>query len=103
LFDDFLHAFDRADEVVLTEIYPASEPPLEGISGRSLAERMQQESRATIHFVPRMEEIAAFLLPRLLRGDVVLTLGAGNIGMVGAELLSLLTGQEQKESRSEAG
>ena len=103
LFDDFLHAFDQADEVVLTEIYPASEPPLEGISGQSLAERMQQESRATIHFVPRVEEIAAFLLPRLFRGDVVLTLGAGNIGMVGAELLSQLTGQEQKESRSEAG
>jgi UDP-N-acetylmuramate--alanine ligase len=103
LFDDFLHAFDEADEVVLTEIYPASELPLEGVSGRLLAERMQRESRATIHFVPRIEEIAAFLLPRLRPGDVVLTLGAGNIGMAGAELLGLLSGQEGKVSRSEAG
>ena len=103
LFDDFLHAFDQADEVVLTEIYPASEPALEGITGQSLYERMQQESRANIHFVPRVEEIAAFLLPRLRRGDVVLTLGAGNIAMAGTELVALLTRQENKASRLEAG
>ena len=103
LFDDFLHAFDLADEVVLTEIYPASESPLEGISGRSLAERMRQESRASVHYVSRVEEIAAYLLPRLRAGDVVLTLGAGNIGTAGAELLGLLTEQEGKVSRSEAG
>jgi UDP-N-acetylmuramate--alanine ligase len=103
LFDDFLHAFDQVDEVVLTEIYPASELPLEGISGQSLFERLRQESRAKIHFVPRVEEIAAFLLPRLRPGDVVLTLGAGNIAMAGTELLALLNNQEKKASRVEAG
>jgi UDP-N-acetylmuramate--alanine ligase len=103
LFDDFLHAFDEADEVVLTEIYPASELPIEGISGRSLATGIEQQSRAQIHFVPRMEDIAVFLLPRLRSGDVVLTLGAGNIGMAGDQLLNLLAGQEDRVPQRKAG
>jgi UDP-N-acetylmuramate--alanine ligase len=103
LFDDFLHAFDEADEVIMTEIYPASEAPIDGVSGRLLASRIEQESRARVHFVPRVEDVAAFLLPRLHSGDVVLTLGAGSIGMAGDQLLNLLAEQEEELSRREAG
>lgn len=91
LFNEFLHAFDEADEVVLTEIYAASEEPLKGISGRALADALKKGSKAKIHFVPRVEDIADYLAPQLRAGDVVLTMGAGNIGSVGVQLLEKLT------------
>jgi UDP-N-acetylmuramate--alanine ligase len=87
LFEDFLNAFDDADEVVVTEIYAASELPIPGISGRVLAEKLKEKSTAVIHFVPRVDEVADFLASRVRTGDVVLTLGAGNIGTAGNQLL----------------
>lgn len=95
LWDEFVHAFGEADEVVLTEIYAASEQPMEGISGAVLAERLTKVSRAPIHFVPAVQDVAAFLMPRLKPGDAVLTLGAGNVWTVGTELLRRLAAQQK--------
>jgi UDP-N-acetylmuramate--alanine ligase len=96
LFDDFLHAFEEADVVVLTEIYAASEPPLEGISGQAFSEALRAASRASVHFVPRVDDVADFLMPQVRPGDVVLTLGAGNIWNAGVQLLAKLSFQKQK-------
>jgi UDP-N-acetylmuramate--alanine ligase len=96
LFDDFLHAFEEADVVVLTEIYAASEPPLEGISGQAFSEALREASRASVHFVPRVDDVADFLMPQVRSGDVVLTLGAGNIWNAGVQLLAKISLQKQK-------
>lgn len=96
LFNEFVHAFDAADEVVLTEIYAASERPLEGVSGQILAEHLGRESKATIHFIPSVDAVADFLLPRVQPGDGVLTLGAGNVWKAGADLLERLTERQEK-------
>jgi len=103
LFEDFLEAFDETDEVVVTEIYAASEQPIKGISGEAFAGKLKKKSLARIHFVPRVDDVANFLLPRLRTGDAVLTLGAGNIWTAGTQLLHLLAAQERTIPRKEFG
>jgi len=83
LFGEFCKAFGEADLLLLTEIYPASEAPIPGVSGQSLAQGVRQVSETPVLF---FEDFAAMsvALPEVLRpGDLLLTLGAGNIWQVG--------------------
>ncbi len=91
-FADFVRCLDAADVVVVSEVYAAGEPALPGISGATLAEQLREHRPDRPVFFER--DIAA--LPAALallaqRGDLVLTLGAGNITRVGPQLLELLT------------
>ncbi|MFO7597570.1 MAG: UDP-N-acetylmuramate--L-alanine ligase [Desulfocurvibacter africanus] len=87
LFGDFCKVFDVADVLLLTEIYAASEAPIPGVSGLSLAQGIRQVGKVDVSFFPNFEEMEA-ALPGLLRpGDVLLTLGAGNIWQVGQNYL----------------
>ncbi len=87
LFEDFAKAFGEADEVVITEIYAASEEPIRGVSGKALADAVKKKQGGRgVAFVPRVDAIAEAVLPRLQKGDVVLTLGAGDIWKAGKEL-----------------
>ena len=90
LFREFQTCFHRADVLVMTEIYAASEEPIEGISGRSLLAAVIQHGQRHTRYIERVDDMAAELLPMLQPGDLVLTLGAGNIVRVGEELLELL-------------
>ncbi|OQX18640.1 MAG: UDP-N-acetylmuramate--L-alanine ligase [Desulfobulbaceae bacterium A2] len=87
LFDHFKTAFHRADVLVLTEIYPASEEPIPGIDGASLAEAVRRHGQREVHFLPDLAALASGVPPLLRDGDLVLTLGAGNIVRAGEELL----------------
>ncbi len=105
LFSEFLTAFSAADEVVITDIYPAGEEPIAGVSGRLLAEALQHPK---IFFAESLSDIAQYLAARVHPGDVVLTLGAGNVCQVAYELKGLLIqeagqemGQETTGRRSE--
>jgi len=89
LFDDFTTAFNDADVLLLTDVYAASEDPIPGISGGTLAEAVQACGHRDVSFVPR-QGLAAAARERLREGDIVLTLGAGDITHVGPELLALL-------------
>lgn len=83
LFGDFCRAFDQADLLLLLEIYPASEAPLPGISGSSLAQGIRQVSQTSVEFFADMRATAIALQDILQPGDVLLTLGAGNVWRVG--------------------
>ncbi|HID08575.1 MAG TPA: UDP-N-acetylmuramate--L-alanine ligase, partial [Armatimonadetes bacterium] len=89
LFKDFLTCFDDADLLFLTEIYPAGETPIEGVNAEGLYRRMRERGRE-IHFVPARERLIEEVLPRLREGDLVITLGAGNIYETAEELLEAL-------------
>jgi UDP-N-acetylmuramate--alanine ligase len=91
LFDAFLSAFDDADLLILTEIYPAGEERLEGVSGETLYEALRRRGHADVRFIAEHGRIAPALLPLLRGGDVVVTLGAGDIHRVGDALLDALT------------
>lgn len=93
LFWEFVSCFDGADLVFLTEVYPAGEPPIEGVSGLALYRAMRGR-RDGVHYVPEREEIPRRLLPHLRGGEVVLTLGAGNIWETADEILEALDSWE---------
>ncbi|MBW1645591.1 MAG: UDP-N-acetylmuramate--L-alanine ligase [Deltaproteobacteria bacterium] len=87
LFNEFLVAFNEADELLVTEIYPAGEAPVAGVSGRQLADGIRQHGHKNVSFFPDREAMVAFLREHLAADHVLLTLGAGNINQVGQALI----------------
>ncbi len=92
LFDRFLTAFYGADAVVVTDIYPAGEPPLEGVDASALVDGIRTHGHRDVALVPAGDDLAAAVADRLRPGDLVVTLGAGNIWQTGRELLRRLQG-----------
>lgn len=90
LLREFQTSFHQADLLVMTEIYAASEQPLTEISGEILLEEVRRHGQRQTRFIARVEDLAKTLLPELKEGDLVLTLGAGNIVLAGEELVRLL-------------
>lgn len=82
-FGEFCKVFDGVDQLLLTEIYAASEKPIPGVSGMSLAQGMQQVSSTPVTFFQSVEKVADALPDILREGDVLLTLGAGTITRLG--------------------
>ncbi|GAB4387573.1 MAG: UDP-N-acetylmuramate--L-alanine ligase [Thermodesulfovibrionales bacterium] len=90
LLEEFAASFGDADYLVMTDIYPAGESPIEGVSTEALVERMKRNS---VSVVKDRSEVAKFLSKRLGPEDTVLTLGAGDVWKVGKEVLDLLREQ----------
>jgi UDP-N-acetylmuramate--alanine ligase len=90
LLADFSTAFNDADVLLLSEIYAAGEDPIPGISGASLADAIRAHGHHDVTFVPDRAGIAEATRERIRAGDLVLTLGAGDVTQVGPELLTLL-------------
>ncbi len=83
LFGEFCTVFSQADLLLLTEIYPASEAPIPGVNGLSLAQGIKQVSQTRVRFFPDFAGIERQLKDILKPGDLFLTLGAGSIWKVG--------------------
>ncbi|MFB3070108.1 MAG: glutamate ligase domain-containing protein, partial [Gemmatimonadales bacterium] len=90
LMTDFVHAFDQADAVFITDIYPAGETAIPCVSGERLAEAVRSSGACEVVWIERKEELAKRVLPSLKSGDMVMTLGAGDIWKAGVELLEHL-------------
>ncbi|PID76966.1 MAG: UDP-N-acetylmuramate--L-alanine ligase [Deltaproteobacteria bacterium] len=90
LFEEFQDSFHQADVLVLTEVYAAGEAPIDGASGRDLLEHIKLHGQRYALFFDDVTTLADELLPYLQKGDLVLTLGAGNIVQAGERLLALL-------------
>ncbi|WP_173082968.1 UDP-N-acetylmuramate--L-alanine ligase [Fundidesulfovibrio magnetotacticus] len=87
LFGDFCKTFEDAEELVLTEIYPASEKPIPGVSGQSLAQGIRQVSKTKVTYVPDFETALTTLRVLLRPGDLLVTMGAGSVWKVGVDYL----------------
>jgi UDP-N-acetylmuramate--alanine ligase len=90
LFDEFLTAFEGADRLVLTEIYPAGEDPIPGVTGETLYQAIKRKGHLDVKFVADKNEIVADIAGGLKRGDIALTLGAGDIYKIGEALVEKL-------------
>jgi len=90
LFTEFTQCFDGVALLILTEVYPAGEEPIEGVSGLRLYETLKGKMGDRVLYVEEREKIPHFILPILKEGDVVVTLGAGNISEVSEDLMRLL-------------
>ncbi len=90
LLEEFTHAFDHADLLFLTEIYAAGEQPIPGVSGFHLAETVRAAGHPSVTFVGQKDTLPDQVLPHLKPGDLVMTLGAGDIWKAGTGILSRL-------------
>lgn len=87
LFDAFSRAFAGADEVMITDIYsPAGEAAIEGINSEKLTELIRQNSNPNARHLPTKEDVFAYLSDTVRSGDLVLTMGAGDIWKVADQL-----------------
>jgi UDP-N-acetylmuramate--alanine ligase len=87
LWEDFCAVFLPADVVLVTDIYPAGEPTSVGITAEALAEAIAERGHRGVRYVGPLEQATEALVEAAREGDVVLTLGAGNVGAAGEELL----------------
>ena len=95
LFDDFVKSFYDADLLVLTDIYAAGEAAIPGVSSEALWESIRQHGQKEASYIADREAVAVKLLEIIRPGDIVLTLGAGNVWQVGEALLKAL---QQKQN-----
>jgi len=86
LFDDFVESLSLADKVVLADIYAARETDTLGISSRDLQKALLERNIPCYYF-PTFDEIENFLLENCIHGDLLITMGAGDIVKVGENLL----------------
>jgi UDP-N-acetylmuramate--alanine ligase len=87
LMGDFARAFNEADVVAVCDIYAAGEEPIAGVSSARLVDEMRASGHLSAHYVPKRADVAATLAPELRDGDILITLGAGDVWMVGEEIL----------------
>ncbi len=90
LFDDFLTTFNEADKLLVTDIYAASETPIEGVTARKLVDGIRACGHKDVTYLPTNEEVLETLLEIVQPGDLVMTMGAGNLNDVARKLNELL-------------
>jgi UDP-N-acetylmuramate--alanine ligase len=86
LFDDFGKVLSEADCVVLTDVYPAGEAAIDGVDSRAMCQSIRARGKVDPILIPDVFDIAAELPSMLRDGDLVLLLGAGNIGQVAEQI-----------------
>ena len=87
LAKEFAGSFELADVVVVTEIYPAGEDPIPGVSGDGLATAIRDRGHPDVIFVPDLKDVPDILFSSVRPGDMVITLGAGSVWKAGEEFL----------------
>ena len=97
LWDEFCRAFNQADVLVLTDIYPASESPIPGVTGEALAKAIRSAGHKNVHYAHLMQEGIELLLKQARPGDALLTVGAGSVSRASNELVALLGAERPAE------
>jgi UDP-N-acetylmuramate--alanine ligase len=92
LAEEFGPAFADADLLVVTDVYSAGETPIPGVSGKAVVDAvLRAHPRQAVAYLPRREDLVAYLVSRLRSGDLCLTLGAGDLTTVPDEVQASLT------------
>jgi UDP-N-acetylmuramate--alanine ligase len=90
LMDEFARSFSQADSVFVMDIYAASEKPIEGVTAEALADRIRQFGHRGVEYVGTIDRGVDALAAAAADGDLVLTLGAGNVWQAGEKVLERL-------------
>jgi UDP-N-acetylmuramate--alanine ligase len=96
LMDDFAHAFHDADTLLVLDIYAASEPPIDGITGEALARRIREADEQDACYAASFAEATEAVVARAHEGDMILTLGAGSVSQLGPTILEKLQAKQEK-------
>jgi UDP-N-acetylmuramate--alanine ligase len=97
LWDEFCRAFNLADILVLTDIYPASESPIAGVTSEALAAAIRKAGHKHVHYFPSIPAGIELLLQEARAGDAIMTIGAGSISRASNEILALLRAEHPAE------
>ena len=90
LFEDFLTAFYQADKLVVMDVYAASEDPIPGVEAKDLCDGIAEHGHKDVTYLADKASVVAHLSEMVRPGDMVITLGAGNVWQVGEELINAL-------------
>jgi UDP-N-acetylmuramate--alanine ligase len=93
--DEFVSAFPDADRLLVLDIYAASEQPIAGVSGLTLAQKICCRSGHPAEFAAGFAAAVEAVIEQVQPGDMVLTLGAGSVSQLGAQILEMLRAREQ--------
>ena len=93
LMDDFAHCFQDADQVYVLDVYPAGEKPIPGVTAQQLVERMAELGFLRARYAPSEQAVIQGILADLRPGDLILTVGAGNVWRIGDTLAEAIRGR----------
>ena len=100
LMDEFARSFNNADVLMVTDIYAASEDPIEGVTAEALIEAVNRYGHKDARYVGSVEDATQALLEEVREGDMVITLGAGNVYRAGEQLVELLKERGGKDEEA---
>lgn len=89
-YEDFGKSFLLSDVLVVTDVYPAREEPIQGVNGELIVNAAKQFGHKDVYYVPEKKNVPAFLMSIVKAGDIVVTMGAGDIWKYGEEFLKIL-------------
>ena len=94
LRDEFGSAFDNADTLTFMDVFPAGEAPVPGISGKTFLQVvLDHEGHPAAHYIPHRIDVASHMAALAQPGDLVLTMGAGDVTALGPQILDALRGE----------
>jgi UDP-N-acetylmuramate--alanine ligase len=98
-YGDFARELAQADIVFVTEIYPAREKPISGISGKLITEALKKLKHSDTYFIAEKTELTENVIKEVKPGDMILTLGAGDIWQNAEEIVTVLNQNAKKEEK----
>jgi UDP-N-acetylmuramate--alanine ligase len=93
-YEDFGKSFLLSDVLVVTDVYPAREEPMQGVNGELIVNAAKQFGHKDVHYVPDKKMVPVFLKSIVKSGDIVITMGAGDIWKYGEEFLNQIKNQK---------
>lgn len=90
LKEQFGEAFNEADLIIINDIYSAGESPIEGVTARSIIDEIKKHSSSPVVYLETKQEIVEYLADQAVSGDLIMTMGAGNIWTAGVDLVKRL-------------
>lgn len=100
LMDEFARSFNNAEVVLVTDIYAASEDPIEGVTAETLVEAIRRYGHKDVRWIGSLEDGIEAALEEAREGDLVITLGAGSVSRAGDQLVEKLKAREGKAGAS---
>jgi UDP-N-acetylmuramate--alanine ligase len=99
---EFGRALALADAAVVTDVFPAREEPEPGVTGKLIVDAyLVERPGGPVVYLPRLSDVADYLVPRLAAGDLVITLGAGDVSRAGEAVLATISGQGEDPAGGE--
>jgi UDP-N-acetylmuramate--alanine ligase len=93
-YEEFAKAFLLSDVLVVTDVYPAREEPIQGVTGELIVDAAKAFGHKEVYYVPEKKDLPKFLIGVSRKGDMVITMGAGDITKFGEEFLRLLAAKK---------